>query len=99
MAVNSVFVIDARDADQFAKEHIPGSVNVEWRQALARRAELPQDRPILIYCNQGTLSAQAGFALRVAGMDNVRILQGGFSDWKAKGGFAAYQRALKSQSR
>ncbi len=25
------FVIDARDKDQFAKEHIPGAVNIEWR--------------------------------------------------------------------
>ena len=48
---------------------------------------------VLIYCNTGTLSAQAGFALRVAGHDNVRILQGGFQEWKAKGGFDANARA------
>ena len=87
------YVIDARDADQYQKERIAGSVNIEWRQVLARRADLPKDKPVLIYCNTGSLSAQAGFALRVAGMDNVRILQGGFSDWKAKGGFDANQRA------
>ncbi len=63
------FVIDARDADQYQKDHIPGSINIEWRQVLARRAELPTDKPVLIYCNSGSLSAQAGFALRVAGMD------------------------------
>lgn len=78
------YVIDARDADQFKAEHIPGAVNIDWRQVLARRAELPQDKPILIYCNSGTLSAQAGFALRVAGMDNVRILQGGLQEWKQR---------------
>lgn len=87
------YVIDARDADQYKKEHIPGAVNIEWRQALARRNELPKDKSILIYCNTGSLSAQAGFALRVAGMDNVRILQGGFAEWKAKGGFDANRRA------
>ena len=32
-----VFIVDARDAAQFAKEHIPGAVNIEWRQAVARR--------------------------------------------------------------
>jgi rhodanese-related sulfurtransferase len=86
-------VIDARDAGQFAKAHIPGAINMDWRQVLARRNEIPKDRPVLIYCNTGSLSAQAGFALRVAGWDNVRILQGGMEEWKAKGGFGAAARA------
>lgn len=88
-----VLVIDTRDAGQYAKDHIPGARNIEWRQVLARRTELPQDRMVLLYCNTGTLSAQAGFTLRMAGMDNVRILQDGFVGWKAKGGFNAHRRA------
>ena len=70
------FVIDARDKEQFAKEHIPGAVNIEWRRTLAERKRIPKDKPVLLYCNTGSLSAQAGFALRVAGYENVRILQG-----------------------
>jgi rhodanese-related sulfurtransferase len=92
-------IVDARDADQYAKEHIPGAINIEWRQTLARRGELPKDKPVLIYCNSGSLSAQAGLALRVAGMENVRILQGGFAEWKAKGGFDAYRRATGGGSK
>lgn len=91
----NVYVIDTRDADQYKKAHIPGAVNIDWRQVLGRRAELPGDRMVLVYCNAGTLSAQAGLALRLAGMDNVRILQGGFSEWKAKGGFDANRRATR----
>lgn len=86
-------VIDARDKDQYAKEHIPGAVNIEWRQVLAKRDTIPKSKPVLIYCNTGTLSAQAGFALRIAGYDNVRILQGGFAEWKAKGGLDAAAKA------
>jgi len=86
-------VIDARDASQFAKDHIPGAVNLEWRRVLAERDSIPRDKPVLIYCNTGSLSAQAGFALRVAGYENVRILQGGFEEWKAKGGFDAASKA------
>ena len=89
----SFHVIDARDAGQFAKDHIPGAVNLEWRRVLAERDSIPRDKPVLIYCNTGSLSAQAGFALRVAGFENVRILQGGFDEWKAKGGFDASTRA------
>lgn len=86
-------VIDARDAGQFAKGHIPGAIHMDWRQVLARRNEIPKNKPVLVYCNTGSLSAQAGFALRVAGWDNVRILQGGMEEWKAKGGFDAAARA------
>lgn len=87
------FVMDARDADQFTKEHIPNATNIEWRRVLAERSRIPKDKPVLVYCNTGSLSAQAGLALRLAGYDNVRILQGGFADWKAKGGLEAANKA------
>ena len=90
------FVIDARDKGQFDKGHIPGATNIEWRQVLAQRSTIPKDKPVLIYCNVGTLSAQAGFALRVAGYENVRILQGGFNEWTAKGGFDAAAQATSA---
>ncbi len=86
------YVIDARDKEQYAKDHIPGAVNLEWRQVITQRQSIPKDKPVLIYCNTGSLSAQAGFALRIAGYDNVRILQGGYAEWKAKGGFDASSR-------
>lgn len=88
-----MMVIDARDAAQFAKGHIPGAVNMDWRQVLAKRSTIPKNKPVLIYCNTGSLSAQAGFALRVAGWENVKILQGGMEEWKAKGGFDAAAKA------
>ena len=87
-------VIDARDPVQFAKGHIPGAINMDWRQVLAKRNTIPKNKPVLIYCNTGSLSAQAGFALRVAGWENVRILQGGMSEWQAKGGFDATTKAV-----
>ena len=86
-------LIDARDPAQFAKGHIPGAINMDWRQVLAKRNAIPKNKPVLIYCNTGSLSAQAGFALRVAGWENVRILQGGMSEWQAKGGFDAAAKA------
>jgi rhodanese-related sulfurtransferase len=88
-----MMIIDARDAAQYGKEHIPDAVNIEWRQVLAKSADIPKNKPVLIYCNTGTLSAQAGFALRVSGWENVRILRGGFSEWKSKGGLDANANA------
>jgi rhodanese-related sulfurtransferase len=90
-----MLIIDTRDVTQYGKDHIPGSINIEWRQVLSKSAQIPKDKPVLVYCNTGSLSAQAGFALRVAGWENVRILQGGYAEWKAKGGMDAN---LKSTS-
>jgi rhodanese-related sulfurtransferase len=90
-----ITVIDARDAAQFAKEHIPGAINIEWRQVPGRRGEIPRDKMVLIYCNTGSLSAQAVFAMRLLGWDNVKVLQDGIEGWKKKGGFNANELASK----
>lgn len=87
------FIIDTRDAGQFAQGHIPGAMNIEWRQVLTRRAEIPTDRPLLLYCNTGTHSSQAGMALRLAGFEQVQVLQEGLQGWKARGGLAANRPA------
>jgi len=92
-----MLIIDTRDAGQFAKDHIPGAINIEWRQVLAKSSQIPKDKTVLLYCNGGTLSSQAGFALRVAGWDNVKILDGGFTAWKAKGGMDANAQAGGAQ--
>ena len=42
----------------------------------------------ILFCNTGSLSAQAAFALRVAGRENVLLLQTGFIGWQAD---AAYK--------
>jgi rhodanese-related sulfurtransferase len=94
-----IYVIDARDAEQFQKDHIPGAVNIDWRKVLGQRSKLPHNKMVLLYCNSGTLSSQAAMALRVSGMENVRILQGGFNEWKAKGGFEANNIASKKSAK
>ena len=74
--------IDTRDADQFDAAHIPTAINIEWREVLDRIDEIPESGLTILYCNTGSLSAQAVFALRVAGRDNVVVLQSGFTGWQ-----------------
>ena len=88
-------VLDVRDAAQFAKDHVPGAVNIEWRQVFAQRATLPRDKTILVYCNTSSFAAQVAMALRMDGFENVRILHGGYGEWKARGGTDAFARATK----
>jgi rhodanese-related sulfurtransferase len=79
---DGVVFIDTRDAAQFAAGSIPGARNIEWREVLSRISEIPRDKKVILFCNTGSLSAQAAFALRVAGRDNVLVLQTGFDGWK-----------------
>jgi rhodanese-related sulfurtransferase len=80
--------IDTRDAGQFEAGTIPGAINIEWRQVLDRIDEIPEEGKVILFCNTGSLSAQATFALRVAGRENVVVLQTGFNGWKTD---AAYK--------
>ncbi|MCB1866485.1 MAG: rhodanese-like domain-containing protein [Chromatiales bacterium] len=88
------FVVDARRPEDYAASHIDGAVNIEWRKVLESIGELPEDRAVIVYCNTGSLSAQAAFALKVAtGREDILVLTGGYDSWKAKGGFDAHKRA------
>lgn len=88
-------VLDVRDAGQFAKDHIPGAMNIEWRQVFAQRAKLSKDKTILVYCNTSSFAGQVAMALRMDGFENVRLLHGGYNEWKASGGMNAQARAAK----
>ena len=77
----AVTFIDTRDIEQFEKQTIPGAIHIEWRQVLERMDDIRTDQKVIVFCNTGSLSAQAAFALRVAGFDNVVVMQSGFSGW------------------
>jgi rhodanese-related sulfurtransferase len=78
----SALFVDTRDPGQFEDGTILGSVNIEWREVLDRIDEIPEGRMTILFCNTGSLSAQAAFALRVAGRANVVIMQTGLIGWQ-----------------
>ncbi len=78
----SAYLVDTRDAEQFAEGTIPGAVNIDWREIPARVDELPENRMVILFCNTGSLSAQAAFAARLMGHENVLILQTGIIGWR-----------------
>ncbi|MDF1802776.1 rhodanese-like domain-containing protein [Thalassovita sp.] len=77
----SAMFVDTRDAEQFATSHIPGAINIDWRAVPGRLSELPETGMVILYCNTGSLSAQATFAARVLGRENVVVLQSGLRGW------------------
>mgnify|MGYP000011483629 FL=1 len=79
----NILYIDTRNPAQYDSGHIPGALNIEWRLILARRAEIPTDRPVVLYCDTGLLSSKAQFSLKIAGRDNIKVLWGGYLMWLA----------------
>ncbi len=58
-------------------------MNIEWREILVRRDEIPRDRPVAYYCDTGPLTSKAQFILRLAGFDPIKVLFGGFDAWRS----------------
>ena len=78
---SSVTFVDTRDAEQFEAGTIPGALHIEWREIPARIDELPEEGMVVLFCNTGSLSAQATFAARLMGRENVLVLQSGRNGW------------------
>ncbi len=87
-----LYFVDTRNERQYNDGHIPGAVNIEWRQVLARRDEIPTDKTVVLYCETGVLSSRAYFALRLAGRENLKVLWGGYVIWSARQNVDAAKR-------
>ena len=73
--------IDTRDSEQFDVATIPGASHIEWREVPGRLDEIPDSDMVILFCNTGSLSAQAVFAARLLGHENVLVLQTGMQGW------------------
>lgn len=73
--------IDTRDSDQFEAATISGATHIEWRDVPSRLEDIPDSGMVILFCNTGSLSAQAVFAARVLGHENVLVLQTGMQGW------------------
>jgi len=78
-------IVDTRPAEAYAKDHIAGAINIDWRFVLSEVKQLPKDRLIVLYCDTGILSSKAHFALRLVGYEQVKVLFNGYEGWKSSG--------------
>ncbi|MFC4602464.1 adenylyltransferase/sulfurtransferase MoeZ [Rhodococcus kronopolitis] len=79
-------LVDVREPVEWDIVHLPGARLVPKDRILAGEAlaELPQDRPIVLYCKTGIRSAEALAALKKAGFADATHLQGGVMAWAAQ---------------
>ena len=81
-----VALIDVREPVEWDIVRIPGATLVPKGRILSgdALADLPQDRPIVLYCKTGIRSAEVLAALRRAGFADATHLQGGVAAWAAQ---------------
>ncbi|MCP5110869.1 MAG: YeeE/YedE family protein [bacterium] len=72
-------LVDLRTAEDHARYHIPGSANLPLD--LLTKADLPADRPLILYSSDGAVAGQ-GWALLAANGIKATILKGGIEGWR-----------------
>lgn len=75
-------VVDVRAEREWQEGRIDRSLNVPLPHLLGRVDEVPQDRPVVVYCLSGYRSSIAVSLLEGAGYTQVLDLVGGYDAWE-----------------
>lgn len=86
-APDGPLLVDARSREEYAEGHVPGAINVPFREIPSHVAELEagRTRGVVTYCEHGPRSMLAQRALAKAGFTNLAQLEGDMSGWRASG--------------
>lgn len=73
-----VVLVDTRTAEEFSFGTIPGALNIPLDEMRERLAEIPADKPVVLFCAVGLRGYLAQRILMGRGYRNVRNLMGGY---------------------
>ncbi|UPV75964.1 sulfurtransferase [Halorussus limi] len=95
-------LVDTRDDWEFEEGHLPGAVNLDWRElvddetrGLKPRDELESildahditpDKRVVLYCNTARRISHTYVVLSSLGYENVAFYEGSLTDWESVGG-------------
>ena len=77
------YLVDVREPVEYEIVKIPGGVLIPKDRILSGEAlaELPQDKPLVLYCKTGVRSAEALARVKAAGFRDAVHVQGGVTAW------------------
>ena len=81
--LSKVTLVDVRTPDEFALGALKGAVNIPLDDMRERMKEIPQDKPVYLYCGVGLRGYLASNILLQNGFGEVRNLIGGLKLYKA----------------
>ncbi|CAM4306450.1 rhodanese-like domain-containing protein [Gillisia hiemivivida] len=83
-----VFILDAREKEEFEVSHLKNSIYVGYNNFSAKNVTSKiKDKsvPIVVYCSLGIRSENISEKLKDAGYTNIKNLYGGIFEWMNKG--------------
>lgn len=84
---SDIQVIDVRTEKAFLEKHLANAVNIPLESDNLEEliSKISKDKPVLLYCNRGGMSAQCAQILKDKGFTKIYDLDGGLSKWEASG--------------
>jgi len=83
----NLVILDVRSESEFRNGHLVGAlqINVLENDFCDRVSQLDSRKTFLVYCHAGSRSKKAMLLMKGLGFLRVYNMEGGFSNWKAKG--------------
>ncbi|WP_435099186.1 sulfurtransferase [Halarchaeum sp. P4] len=94
-------IVDTREPEEYAEGHIPGAVNLDWKEVvdeetrgLKPREEVQElfaskgvtpEKHVVLYCNTARRISHTFVVLRWLGYEDVAFYEGSLTEWKAEG--------------
>ena len=80
---SQVTLVDVRTPDEYALGTIPGAINIPLDNLRERLADIPENKPVYLFCGVGLRGYLASNILKSKGYPDVRNLIGGLKTYKA----------------
>lgn len=76
-------IVDVRTPAEYRAGHIPGAVNIDYREIGERPPQVDRDALVVTYCRSGARASRAQATLERMGFENV-VNFGGVASWPEK---------------
>jgi rhodanese-related sulfurtransferase len=79
-------VLDIRKPEEYASGHVKGAKQLQSDKILTAGETFKRfkDKPVVVYCESGSLAAAAVRQLNAQGFTKAFTLRGGFAGWRAE---------------
>ena len=80
---DKALIVDLRSSEAFNSGHITASINIPVNDVSRRSNEIINStKSVVLVCEMGSSSTNAGEALKKEGLKDIFILKGGINEWK-----------------